>query len=477
MYSKLTISERDILRFIAEQFNDNSFGVKFSIADWFVDNSNALLINRKALDYERFDKADIFDENTYAKQQYSFVAMSVNSLNGDFLALNEIKQVVYDTTIDFLICSDYTNVLLGITTAIEEIRKKLLQYFTTYKVSYIDLDNQSSNTQVEEILKVITMTGSIDYGQEVKINGHGYLTYSLPITMLFTNFGEFANQNKYRLGVSDIQFGEWGASNEAYWNLNGQVGGAYDIVLNVVGSSPYSQYLPSPTVLAYNIAGRVNHLLNEYYILPTSNTTYTDTISGTYATATAFADYLTSNGYAILANVGKIYRGLKTTTGYWYAIVIQDRQVEYYVVQGNGVVRMFDIEPIEWHWGTTTAQETTQLLTDKDLLLEENSLEVKSMAKSKSYAFSCDLQIDFKEPILRKLYKDSKIPKAVIDTWYLEDTTYQYDEVDDEFKIATDLSVTRELELIINQPNESLSKGEKIVFTVAFAPKFKTSGV
>lgn len=476
MYSKLTISEREILRFIAEQFNDNSFGVKFSIADWFVDNANSLLINRKALDFERFDKGDIFDENTYAKQQYSFVAMSVNSLNGEFLALNKIKQVVYDTSIDFLICSEYPNVLLGITTAIEEVRKKLLQYFTTFKVSYIDLNNQSSTTQIDEILKVITMTGSIDYGQEVKINGKGYLTYSLPITMLFTNFGEFANQNKLKLGVSDVQFGQWANSNEAYWNLNGQVGSAYDVTLNIVGSSPYSQYLPSPTNLKHGIAGRVNHLINNYYVLTTTNTNYTDTVSGTYATQTAFNNYLTTNGFATLANVGKIYRGLKTTTGYWYAIIIHDRTVEYYNVTGNGVVKMFDIEPIEWHWGTTTSQETTQLLRDKDLLLEENSYEVKSLSKSKSYAFSCDLQIDLKNELLRKLYKDSKIPKGTIDTWYLQDITEEYDEIEETYVIAEDLSVTRELELIINQPNESLSKGEKIVFTLAFAPKLKTSG-
>lgn len=475
MYSKLTISERDILRFIAEQFNDNSLGVKFSIADWLTNGDNALLIQRKALGFERHDVMDVFDENTYAKAKTSFVAMAVNNLNGDFLALNEIKQVVYDTSIDFLICSDYPTVLMGITTAVEEVRKKLLQYFTTYKVKYIDIDNPNSQP-IEEVLKVITMTGSIDYGQEVKINGHGYLTFSLPITMMFTNFGEFANQNKYKLGVDVIQYGQWDASNEPYWNLNGVVGGAYDIALTSVGSEPYSQYLPTPTDLRHGIAGKVRHLINGYLVFTTFNTNYTDTISGTYLTQTDFNNYLISQGVAVVGNLNKIYRGLKTTTGYWYATIIQDFDVKYYVVGDNGVVKMFDIEPIEWHWGTTASQETTQLLRDKEYIEEENTLEVKSMTKSKTYAFSCDLQIDLKNELLRKLYRDSKIPRAVIDRWYLEDITEEYDEEMETYVIAPDLTSNRELELIINQPNESLSKGEKIVFTVAFAPKYKNSG-
>lgn len=473
MYNKLTISERDILRFITQQFNNNSLGVKFSIADFFQNGENSLFIQRKALDFERFDKSEIFDENTYAKQQFTFVAMSVNSLNGEFLALNEIKQVVYDTTIDFLICSEKPNVLLGITTAIEEVRKNLLQYFTTFKVSYMDLNNTSSKTPIEETLKVITMTGSMDYGQEVKINGKGYLTYSLPITMMFTNFGEFANQNKLKLGCSAVQFGQWDNSDNAYWNLNGIVGGAYDVAINIVGSQPYSQYLPTPTNLKHGIAGKVRHLLNNFLVFTTFNTNYTDTVAGTYVTQTDFNNYLIAQGVAVVGNLNKIYRGLKTTSGYWYATIVQDFDIKYYVVGDNGVHKMFDIEPIEWHWGTTTTQETTQLLRDKDLAIEENSKEVKSLSKNRSYAFSCDLQIDLKHELLRKLYRDSKIPNGQVDTWYLEDITEEYDEIDETYKIASDLSYTRKLVLIVNQPNESLSKGEKIVFTLAFAPKLE----
>ena len=477
MYNKLTISERDILRFLVQQFNTNTLGIKFSIADWATmgdeSGTKSLLVFRKPLDFERFDVAQSFDEETYATEKESFVAMSVNNLNGEFLALNTIKQVVYQTAIDFLICNDNPDAFYAIHTAIEEMRMKLLQFFTTYKVAYNDLDDLENDEPIEESLKVITMTGSIDYGQVVQINGYNYLTYSMPITMMFTNVGEFANQNKYRLGCSDITFGQWGNSTEQYWSVNGVVGGVYDVTLNVIGTAPYFTYLPEPSNLRHGIAGRVFHLVDNYLVFTTLNTNYTDTVSGTYVTQTGFNNFLIANNYAIAANKGKIYRGLKTTTGYFYATIVQDSTFEYFTVESNGVVKMFDIEPIEWHWGTTTAQETTQLLRDKDLATEENSYEVKSLSKSRSFAFTMDIQVDLKHELLRKLYRDSKKPKGTVDTFYLEDKTEEYDETTETYVVADDLTVNRELVLVINQPNESLSKGEKMVFTVAFAPKLK----
>lgn len=473
MYNKLTVSERDILRFIVQEFNTNSLNIPFSIADWFMNGENSLLISRKAFDFERFDIGKTFNENTYASTNKSFVAMSVGSLNGEFLALNTIKQITYDTSIDFLICSDYPKVLLQITTAIEEIRKKLLQYFTTLEVEYFDLNTESSKEKIKETLKVITMTGEISYGEEVKINGKGYLTYSMPITIFVTNYGEFANQNTFKLGVDEFTFSQWGNSDFEYWTANGQVGGIYDINVNALGVPPYTQYLPNPLNLEQGIASRVKYLLDDYLVFSTSNTNYTDTVSGTYARQVDFNNYLKSSGYAIAENLGKIYRGLQVIDGYWYATIVQNEETVYFQTVSNGVAKMFDIEPIEWHWGTTATQETTQFLRDKDLTIAENSYEVKSTTKSKAYAFTCDLQIDLKEPILRKLYKDSKFPSGVINKWYLLDQTVEFDEVSKTYVIAQDLSFTRELELVVVQPNESLSKGEKIVFTIALAPKIK----
>lgn len=477
MYNKLTINEADILKFIVKEFNTNSLGIKFSIADWATMGDEAetksLMVFRKALDYERFDIEKVFDEQTYALEQESFVAMSIPNLNGEILALNTIKQVVYNTSVDILLTNDNPDVFVAIDAAIQEIRKKLLQYFTTYKVSYNNLDDLDSDEPIEETLKIITMSGSIDYGQTVQINGFNYLTYSMPLTLFVTNYGEFANQNTFKLGVDSIAYGKWDDTSESYWNANGVVGGQYDVFHNGIGVPPYSQYLPNALEIKHGTAGRVRYLLDSYLVFSTNNTNYTDTISGTYPTQGLFNNYLRTSGYAIAENLGKIYRGAQAIDGYWYATIIQNEDISYFKVGSNGVVKMFDIEPIEWHWGTTATQETVQLLRDKDTTIAENSYEVKSTTKSKAYAFTCDIQIDLRNELLRKLYLDSKKPNGTIDTWTLYDQTVEYNEETQTYEIATDLTFSRELELVVNQPNESLSKGEKMVFTLAFAPKLK----
>jgi len=354
MSRKFTISETDIYNLILEEFNDNAFSskIKFSYADWSLVDSNGvqkgLLINKLALNSEgRFDVQETFDENTYAKTTNSFVAMNIGPLNGEFTALNKIKDVVYDTVVEFLVCIDNFAVQQAITLSIAEVRARFIQYERVVKVSYMDIEDISSGVRIEENLKAIFMSGSIDYGTITQINGKQYLTYSLPITIEITNFGEFANQQKIYLGVDKVNFGA-----------------------------------------------------------------------------------------------------------------------------------LYNLEPNEWSYGVLKGVESAMLLPSKATGLQSNATEIKSVPKNKGFSLTIEHQMDLKDSELGELlyfiYKRSLIPTISHDIYTAKIETYLYDEESGEFKLEEDLTMERQMELIANQPNESLSKGEKIVYTLVFVPYYES---
>lgn len=208
-----TIKETDIFNVLIQEFNDTAFSsaIEFSLGDWIGlgqdenGNPKGLLINKYSFNNKgKFDVHETYDENTYAKSSNSFVAMSVGSLPGEFIALETIKDVVYDTTVEFLVCADNIVAQKAITLAIEEVRKRFIQYLRTFEVSYMDLEDTSTATRIKETLKLVFTSGTIDYGTISQINGNQYLSYSMPVTLRATNFGIFANQQKIYLGVDNI---------------------------------------------------------------------------------------------------------------------------------------------------------------------------------------------------------------------------------------------------------------------------------
>jgi hypothetical protein len=355
-----TIKETDVYRLILEELNNNAFSSKlsFSMADWVmgVDSEgqpNGLLINKLALtknDLSRFDIKETFSESTYMTTETPFVAFSVGPLNGEFIALPTIKDVVYDPTLTFLVCADNINVQRMITLALEEIRYRLIQYERVWNASYMDLDNLASTTKVTETLKVIITSGTIDYGDIIQINGKQYLTYTLPLTIRMTNFGEFANQQKIYLGTSDI---------------------------------------------------------------------------------------------------------LET-----------------------GSTKMFLLEPDEWHWGTARGTESVMFLPDLASAGSTNNKEIKSVVKNKGFSFTLDLQLDLYDSTVGELhkwlYKDSIQEKLVEPIMTLKVEFYRYNSVSETFVIDSDLTTTRTMALTQNQPNESMSKGDKLVHTLVLTPIYNS---
>jgi len=352
-----TIKETDIYKLIQEELNDSAFTneIQFSLADWLPSTNSSgeqtgLTINRLAMNSNgRFDVVKTMDETTYASSKNSFVAFSVGSLNGEFTALNTIKDVVYDTMVEFLVCADNIAVQKVITLAIEEVRARFIQYQRTLDVTYVDLNTPTSTTRIAETLKIIMMSGTIDYGAYTQINGKQYLTYTLPITIQATNFGEFANQQKIYVGVDQI--------------LTGAV----------------------PT--------------------------------------------------------------------------------------------MFLLEPNEWHYGTARGIESAMLLPLKSSTVHLNEQEIKSVGKDKGFSFTMDIQMDLQDTtvgaLLKHFYKESVKESLIEPVYTVRMDMFLYDSVTDTYVLDSDLRMERKMILSQNQPNETLSKGEKIVYSLVFVPYFE----
>lgn len=412
-----TIRESDIFNEIVKEFNDTAMSskIKFSLGDWNVTgvddegNAKGLLINKFSFNSQgKFDVVESFDENTYIKSSNSFVAMSISSLNGEFIALETIKEVYYSPIIEFLVCIDNVAVHTAITYAIEEVRKRFIQYFKKINVYYTDLDNPSNDTQLTEALKLIFVAGTIDFGTIVQIAGKQYLTYSMPVSISATNFGLYTNEQRIYLGVDSI----------------------------LENDSP----------------------------------------------------------------------------------------------------KMFLLEPNEWHYGMAAGIESTQLLPQYSEPTYKNAKEGKSVQKNKVWTFQMDQQIDIEDenigPILRHLYKRSIQEELTQDIYTLKIETYVFFEDENDIESSTetywdnqiesnrgtflgdvsevnvndypadfalrltdgtlpanytyykiilieggyrsddDLLSIRKMIATANQPNDTLSKGEKIVNTVILVPYF-----
>lgn len=350
MANKFTIKETDVLRFIIKEFNDTPFSSKipFALSSWSVYSKpngdfGGLIIQRMALDNERFDIKEEFNEETYARNKKSFIPISVSSLNGEYTALNNIKEAVFTPQVNFLVYIDNPDVQVVLNETIQYIKNKFIQYQTKFEVEYLDIDNPNNKNKIKENLTIIATAGGLSYGEIENINGKNYMVYSMPLTLMVTNHGDFANQEQISIGCSAIK-------NEA-----------------------------------------------------------------------------------------------------------------------NEII-MFDLEPIEWGWGTVIDNEATQLLNDVDLEVISNSMEVKSLPKSKGYSFTMIVQIDFKNPLLKHWFIESRKPNLNLNKYYLKSTIKTFNETTKQYEIDPELTLERELLMVQCMPVDNLSKGEKITFTLTFVP-------
>lgn len=360
MSSKISLKNTDVLRFLLNEFNNTSFKdrITFSIAQWKatqsqVDGLDSLLIQRIALNNnDGFDVLETFDENTYAFDSETFVPMNISNFNADPTAIpqQEIKEVVYNTTLDFFVYLDDVRVQEVINLAIEEARANLIQKHGVIEVRNLDLDNKDNADRIVETFKFITMAGGIEYGAIVNINGKNYMTYHLDLVLYFVDKAEFSNQQRYKLGVESLK-------------------------------------------------------------------------------------------------------------------------------DENDNVIMFDITPylLDWHWAETITHESTQLLNTFNVDNTQNENEVVSIPATTGRAISFTLQMDFNCPILRDLYIKSKSNDnkgSAKEKYFLRDETLEYDNTLQKFILNEDMKIERTLYRSFNQPNNALSKGEKIIWSLTLTPAY-----
>lgn len=205
---KLLISENNIMHLILEELNNNSIGVNFMMSNWIIDENNngSILIQRFKFGDGRFDVVNTFDETSYAENEIQITPVGIPSLNGEFLTHPTITEVNYSPMIHFLVNADDEAIVSSNIIALEEIRARLMQYQRRIEVKQFDLNNEEDIKTVD--YKAIITSGDINYGSTQNFNGRKYLSISMAFNIFVTNFGEFANQMKFKFGRSDIRDGQ-----------------------------------------------------------------------------------------------------------------------------------------------------------------------------------------------------------------------------------------------------------------------------
>ena len=286
MSVKYHINEVDIYKFITDICNDNSSGgkIEFSIGYYYADSdakSNGGFVKRFTQNGGRFDVKDTFDDDTYLLEKDSYVPVGIANLNSSYLAHDEIKEVTYEPMIEFLVYIEKDVTYKVIELVIQEIRAKLIQFQTTLDVEYLNLEGGANIT---ETLKVIAMSGEIDFGQIVRIQSKSYLSISMPLTLEVTDYGEYTNQETIYLSVPSVSGGAYIEMYPIAWNYGVGIDNEGSQLLNDkellnIDRAKQVRHVPKTTAFGYSMAVQIdfrNAILKKIYKdsrIPTQATT------------------------------------------------------------------------------------------------------------------------------------------------------------------------------------------------------------
>ncbi len=135
-------------------------------------------------------------------------------------------------------------------------------------------------------------------------------------------------------------------------------------------------------------------------------------------------------------------------------------------VSGQNVI------PLIASWGTTQDQESFQTLRPLNPTLAERAKEVHNYVKSKGFGTSFTLLLDFSQPIVKELYKESFTKTERPSVYQITQKTLVYDSVSEDFIYDTDLTFTRKMIYGEVQVGDVVY-GEPIVFGIGFTPSAK----
>jgi len=195
----LNIKQTNLLEYIVNKFNENSFGVPFRMETYGLDDDDqGLVIYAPTRDNNGdFDRIETFDEETYQTGEKTFVVMSGQMGSGEYVALPNIQMATYDVMCEFLVYID-NPISEIIRMAIEEIRDGFIGNIDTLTVNEVDLEDETTDASLNEVvLKLVTNADGLDFGSVINIKGRKYLNYSLTISMNVSKNVDFGNQVKW----------------------------------------------------------------------------------------------------------------------------------------------------------------------------------------------------------------------------------------------------------------------------------------
>jgi len=197
----LNIKQTNLLEYIVNKFNENSFGIPFRMGTYGLDDDDqGLVVYALTRDNNGdFDRIETFDEETYQTGEKTFVAMSGQMGSGEYVALPNIQMATYDVMCEFLVYID-NPISEVIRMAIEEIRDEFIGNIDTLTINEIDLEDETTDASLNEVvLKLVTNADGLDFGSVYNIKGRKYLNYSLTISMNVSKNVDFGNQVKWEI--------------------------------------------------------------------------------------------------------------------------------------------------------------------------------------------------------------------------------------------------------------------------------------
>ena len=146
----------------------------------------------------------------------------------------------------------------------------------------------------------------------------------------------------------------------------------------------------------------------------------------------------------------------------------------YLSVPSVGSGAFYEIQPLSWNYGVGISTEANQLLNDVDLTDDSASDVIRHVPINTAYSIAMAVQIDLSNDILYKIFKDSRLPtkQATKEIWTLKSEFYKLNDISGEFEIDNDLTINNEFYLDMKKPIEQLSKGEKIIYSLSFVPRW-----
>ena len=401
------IRQTDLLKYIVDKFNTNSFGIPFRMGTYGtnVDNTG-LVINIPVINNDgHFDTFDTFNDETYQITKKAFVAMQGMATNGEYTPLPNVQLVAYDISLEFLVYID-NPISEIIRMAIEEIRDSFIGNIDILEIEEVDLDDETENAStIVDFLKITTTSDSLDFGEIFTINKKRYLNYTLTVTLTVSKNVEMGNQFEWT--IQQLAQNTWQVSNKAYWDTNGTVGSVFDV--SQLGlASPNPSLLPNATLSPISQACRV---------------AYRPSISEVF--------------YAYYKNTPVEYTGALET-----------------------------VVPLSVSWGTTQDMESFQTLRSLNPVTVSKAKQVHNYVKSRGYGMVMTFLLDTSVSVLRRFFKDS-FEEVEIPFVYNIGMKFKEVDVNGNLVYSNDLLFTKRVIFGESQPSE-ISYGEPVVLSIGF---------